>query len=422
MRVAHLLRKYDPAEWGGTETAIHQLTSGLAGHGVESIVYAPRIPAPPEPADPLATAGRSVRRFRACLPIWGISAERRRQLVALGGNPISFDLPGALWNEEQLDLIHSHALGRLGAIGRVMARTRRLPFVLSIHGGVYDLPVSVREGLVRPANGGWDWGRPLGMMLRARHLLAEADAVVTVNPREAALIRQSHPHQRVFAESHGVPAAVFAQDSRVAAREAFPGLQGRWVLLVLGRIDPTKNQDWMITQAAELARRHPRITLVFVGACTNEEYGSALQARIAREGLQGSVLLVGSLPFGDPRLVGLLQAARAVVVPSLSETFGIVILEAWAAGTPVISSRTSGATAIVREGVNGLLFDLERPATFHAAVDELLRRPALGLELGAAGRAKVVAEFDTAMLAGRMKQLYAELIEEKHALRHPARR
>jgi len=422
MRVAHLLRKYDPTEWGGTETAIHQLTSGLAVHGVESIVYAPRIPFPDGPADPLAGAGRSVRRFRACLPVWGLPVERRRQLVALGGNQISFDLPGALWRENKLDVIHSHALGRLGAIGRVMARSRRIPFVLSVHGGLYDLPVSVHEALVRPAIGGWDWGRPLGLLLRSRHLLAEADAIVTVNAREAELIRERHPRQRVFFESHGVPAAVFAQDSRAAARQAFPMLQGRWVLLVLGRIDPTKNQEWVIAQTAELVRRHPRICLVFVGACTNEAYGSTLEARIAQEGLQANVLVVGSLPFGDPRLVGLLQAARAVVVPSVSETFGIVILEAWAAGTPVISSRTSGATAIVQEGVNGLLFDLAHPATFHAAVDQVLLRPALGLELGAAGRAKVVAEFDTAMLAGRMKQLYAELIEEKHALRHPARR
>src|SRR5665213_2468496 len=241
MRVAHLLRKYDPTEWGGTETAIHQLTAGLAGHGVESIIYAPRISSLERTVDPLENAGRGVRRFRACVPVLGIPSERKRQLVALGGNAISFDLPAVLWSEGNLDVIHSHALGRLGAIGRVVARSRRLPFVVSVHGGAYDLPAAVREGLARPANGGWDWGRPLGMLLRARHLLAEADAIVTVNPREAALIREHHPRQRVFFDSHGVPAAVFAKDNRTAAQQAFPSLQGRRVLLVLGRIDPTKN-------------------------------------------------------------------------------------------------------------------------------------------------------------------------------------
>jgi len=422
MRVAHLLRKYDPTEWGGTETAIHRLTAGLAGHGVESIVYAPRISSAGAADDPLAASGRSVRRFRACMPVWGISSERRRQLVALGGNAISFDLPGVLWREEGLSVIHSHALGRLGAIGRVVARGRRLPFIVSVHGGAYDLPSAVREGLLRPGAGGWDWGRPFGMLLRARHILKEADAVVTVNPREAELISERHPGQRVFTGSHGVPAALYTRDSRSAARDAFPSLRDRPVLLVLGRIDPTKNQDWLVGQAADLVRRHPRICLVFAGACTDPAYAGAMRARIARDGLEDCVKLAGSLPFGDARLIGLLQEARAVVVPSVSETFGIVILEAWAAGTPVISSRTSGAKAIVNEGVNGLLFDIERPASFHAAVDRLLGRPELGAEWGAAGRAKVAAEFDTDVLAGRMKRLYEELIGEKNALRHPSRR
>jgi glycosyltransferase involved in cell wall biosynthesis len=443
MRVAQLLRKYDPTEWGGTESAIHQLTAGLAAHGVESVVYAPWIPdvnrgearfrshrgsdaTHPAPRredwDPLATAGRTVRRFHACVPVWGIPSERKRQLIAVGGNAISFDLPGALWSERNLEVVHSHALGRLGAIGRVVARSRRLPFVLSVHGGVYDLPAAVTERLLRPASGGWDWGRPLGLLLRARHLLAEADAVVTFNPREAALIRERHPRQRVICESHGVAAAAFAQDNRAAAQRAFPALHGRWVLLVLGRIDAAKNQEWLLAQLAELARRHPKICLVLVGACTDRDYGDALQARIAREGLQAFVLLAGSLPAGDARLVGLLQMAWALILPSVSETFGIVILEAWAAGTPVISSRTSGATSLVQEGVNGLLFDLARPTTFHAAVNQVLGRPALGRALGAAGRAKVIAEFDTSVLAGRMKRLYEELIGEKNALRHSARR
>ncbi len=421
MRVAHLLRKYDPTEWGGTETAIERLAAGLVGREVASIVYAPRLSAAVTTTDPLVAIGCTVRRFRAFVPVWGISAERKRQMIAVGGNVLSFDLMLALWREPGLDVIHSHALGRLGAIGRAVARKRRLPFVLSVHGGAYDLPAAVREELHRPA-GGWDWGRPLGMMLRARHLFGESDAIVTVNEREAALIRERHPGRRVFVQPHGVPAARFAPDQRAAARAAFPTIGDRAVLLVPGRIDPVKNQDWLVAQAAELVRRHPRVLLVLVGACTHREYGEALQQRITREGLQGAVLLTGKLPPGDPRLIGLFQEARAVVLPSLSETFGLVILEAWAAGTPVISSRTSGATALVTEGVNGSLFDLARPETLHAAVEQLWSKPERSAEWGGAGRAKVIAEFDTAVLAGRMERFYAELIAEKNAHGHSARR
>src|SRR5262245_26528062 len=96
MRVAHLLRKYDPAEWGGTETVIHQLFDGLRGQGVESVVYCPRLPQLTA-GDPLAEAGCQVERFHACVPVWGLTAEERRQMVAVGGNLMSFDLLRALW-------------------------------------------------------------------------------------------------------------------------------------------------------------------------------------------------------------------------------------------------------------------------------------------------------------------------------------
>jgi len=72
----------------------------------------------------------------------------------------------------------------------------------------------------------------------------------------------------------------------------------------------------------------------------------------------------------------------------------------------------------VEESVNGLLFDLDRPAGFHLAVDSILAHPDLAARWGAAGRAKVVSDFDTSTRASRMKRLYEELIEEKNALRH----
>ena len=417
MRIAHVLRKYNPSEWGGTESALLQLTADLSGLGVQSVVYAPCL-SPGTPAgDPFAASGCTVRRFRACVPVWGISAERRRQMISVGGNLVSCDLVGLLGGEGDVNLVHSHALGRLGAITRVVARARRLPFVISVHGGVYDLPASVHRDL-RGDGGGWDWGKPLGLLLRARRLMEQADAIVTLNPREAALIKERHPGKRVLSMAHGVPTANFARDCRAEAAAAFPVLNGRPVLLVVGRIDPTKNQDWVVGQAHELARRHHGVLLVFAGACTHREYGAALQARLEREGLKDVVLMVGGLPSGDARLIGLLQAARAVVVPSLSETFGIVILEAWAAGTPVISSRTSGALGLVEEGVNGLLFDLAEPAGFHSAVDGVLGRPEHAARMGAAGRSMVIAEFDTSVSAPRMKRFYEELIEEKNASRH----
>jgi starch synthase len=422
MRVAHLLRKYNPSEWGGTESAVLQLTRAMGTQGVESVVYAPSLPADGYHADPFADAGFKVHRFRASIPMWGISQERRNEMIAVGGNVISFDLARSLLWDRGVDVIHSHAQGRLGAIGRMAARARNLPFVVSIHGGAYDLPAVTRAQLARAATGGWDWGKPIGLMLGARNLIGQADAILTLNPREAALIRKRHPDRKVFCESHGIATRDFMGDCRAQAMAAFPEIGNRPVLLVLGRIDPTKNQDWVVAEAAELVRRHPDVLIVLAGACTNREYGKSLELRIARGGFHPNILVAGPIPSGDPRLVGLLQLSRALVLPSTSETFGLVILEAWAAGTPVVSSRTSGAMGLIDDGKNGLFFDLESPGTFHRAVDVVLANPQAARDMGLAGRQKAVSEYDTAVCAGKMRSLYEKLVEEKNALRHNSRR
>ncbi|MEO6036482.1 MAG: hypothetical protein ABIQ35_14615, partial [Verrucomicrobiota bacterium] len=82
MQVAHLLRKYNPSEWGGTETAVKRLFDGLQYHHVQSIAYCPRIKATAE-RDPFADSGYEVKRFNASVPVWGISTEQREALVSM---------------------------------------------------------------------------------------------------------------------------------------------------------------------------------------------------------------------------------------------------------------------------------------------------------------------------------------------------
>lgn len=427
MRVAHLLRKYNPAEWGGTETVMHQLVDALRAQGAESVVYCPRL-APstgdgaklPAVRDPLVDAGCLVTRFNACLPVWGLTEERRRQMVAVGGNLLSLDLLRLLWAARGLSVIHAHTLGRIGGAGLTVARRRNLPFVLTIHGGVYDLPAATRQSFRQAGRAGWEWGRVFGFLMRSRQVLAEADAILTCNPREAEFVRERHPGRRVVVQPHGVRAELYETDHRAAAEAAFPAFRGRDVLLALGRIDSVKNQGWLVEQWPEVLRRHPRALLVLAGPCTDEAYGAALERRIAALGLGERVRLTGRLPPADPRLIGLVQSARAVLLPSVSETFGLVILEAWAAGTPAISSGTSGARALIEHGRTGWLFDLSRPAEFHGALGAVLSGPAEGVAaVRAAARARV-RDYDVRAIGGRMKALYEELWEARHAVCDPA--
>jgi alpha-maltose-1-phosphate synthase len=407
MRCAHILRKYNPTQWGGTETAVLQLTNGLREHGVTSTFFAPELDEPPK-TDPLSEAGHYVKRYRAIVPVARISDEQRAQLISVGGNIMSFDLIWRLFSEPA-NVIHSHALNRIGGIALTAAKFRNLPFVVQIHGGVLDLPQKVKAELAKPLEGGLEWGKLFGAPLRSRKVLPEADAILTCNKREAELLREKYPNKKILVQPHGVPLSRFNTDQRQSALAAFPELREGPYLLVLGRIDPVKNQGFVLEQLPELAKRHQHLHVVFAGACTDESYGKSLKKDARRNGREDRITFAGSLPPGDPRLVGLLQGAAAVVVPSHSETFGLVILEAWAAKRPVISTRNSGALDLIVDGCNGFLFDLENPKQFHDAVARVFSQ---SQELGERGY-EVAREYDTVKLAGRVRDLYAQLAEEK---------
>jgi glycosyltransferase involved in cell wall biosynthesis len=413
MRVAHVLRKYNPAEWGGTETALQRLFEGLTPEAVTPVIFCPKAESNGEVDDPFELAGYPMKRFRACVPTLGLPEDEKRQQIAVGGNLMSFDLLPALWRERDLAVIHSHTLGRIGGIGLTVARRRNLPFLVTIHGGVLDLPEKLKQEFASPLSRGWEWGKIFGLLLKTRQLLDRCDAILTCNPREAELMREKYPGKRVQVQPHAVSTEVFQRDVREVAHKAFPQIRGKKVLLCVGRIDPVKNQGWLIEQFPAVLQKHPNAILVLAGACTDKIYGVRLLQRIQKLGLETHVLLTGGLPPRDPRLLGLFQEAALVLLPSISETFGLVILEAWAAGVAPVSSRTSGAHSVIQHGHNGFLFDLDKPHSFNEAVDLLLSKEQLAKEFGARGREHVKAEFDTRVLARRVKQLYEELIAEK---------
>jgi len=360
-----------------------------------------------------AIAGCEVSRFNAFIPIVGLSKERKREMIAVGGNLMSFDLITALWRERNISIIHTHTLGRIGGIGLTIAKQRRIPFVVTIHGGVHDLPEKIKKEFNTPIAGGWEWGKLFGLLFQSHRLFRDADAIVTCNPNEAALLRQRYKDKHIVVQPHGVPIQVYRQDQRQAARAAFPEICGKQVLLSVGRIDPIKNQDWLLAQASVFLQRWPNTLLVLVGACTNEPYGVQIEKRLKGLGLNGQVLLTGGLPSADPRLIGLFQEAEAVILPSISETFGLVILEAWAAGTIPLASRTSGASALIENGVNGFLFDLAQPSSFHSALDQILANRNFARQLALHGGRKVENDYGLDVIAGRLKRLYDEILEEK---------
>src|SRR5258706_9136550 len=166
MRVIHLLRKYDPSQWGGTETATQRLLDGLRENGVDSVVYCPRLDDEPA-SDPLKCSGHQVERFKAFVPVLGLSDKRKRELVAMGGNLMSFDLIQSLWRETRASVIHTHALGRIGGIGLTNAQPRQMPFFVLVYRGGFDLPAKMLQTFNVSVSGGLEMGNMFGFFLQS---------------------------------------------------------------------------------------------------------------------------------------------------------------------------------------------------------------------------------------------------------------
>lgn len=408
MKVAHILRKWDPREWGGTETVVYQLLEGIRDAGGESVVFCPSLEGDAV-EDPLVKAGFRVQRFKAFLPLCGLNEERRRQIISVGGDLMSIELLRALWKEPNVSVLHAHTFGHLGGVARTVARWRKIPLVASVHGGILDVPIAVRESASSRLEGTFHWGKVFGFLLGSRRLLADADVIITLNETEAKLLRERIPTQRIAVLPNGVPCADYHVDHKESAYGAYPEMRGKRVLIVLGRIDPIKNQRWVVEQLPQIFKDFPDAMLVFAGSCTDDAYLQTLKQRIDQLGVRENVLLTGGLPTRDQRLIGLLQLSTILLLPSISETFGIVLLEAWAAGTPVISSRTSGASQLVIHGENGWLFDLERPEHFHETLLRALSNPKTLAKAGQAGCEMVREQYDISKVTGQFLDLYNEL-------------
>ena len=90
-----------------------------------------------------------------------------------------------LSREPGLDLIHLHTGKRLGAIGRHVARKRRIPYVVTVHGGVLDIPDKEFATYLSPTEGCFEWGKLLGLLYGSRRVFDDADAIICVDASES---------------------------------------------------------------------------------------------------------------------------------------------------------------------------------------------------------------------------------------------
>src|SRR5215217_2220789 len=356
---------YDPV--GGMQNHAGQLSAELDRLGVPQTVltaYRPRAPR----RERLGRHGRVLR--------LGVPSRWLRQGYGPAAATAVATLPGPY------DLVHAH-LGEDAAVLPVaLAAARRwaAPLVVTVH-------MSPRHTLT---------GRgPRERFLRTVGGTAElvagrrAAAVITLTERLAAAVRRSGvPAHRVHVVPSGMRAAAFAP----------PAAGGRGVLYV-GRLHRQKGVDTLVRAVPLLP---PEVPVTLAGDGPER---AALEKLAARLGVADRVRVTGFLPHRQ--VPELLAGAAVAVLPSRYEELGTALVEAMAAGRPVVASAVGGIPELVRDGVDGLLIPPGQPAALATAVRAVLADPQLAARLGGHGRARV-AEHDWARLAARVLEIYLQ--------------
>jgi glycosyltransferase involved in cell wall biosynthesis len=359
---------------GGQEAVVDALAREFLRLGHEPIVLAPRPRLPLRPADSL-------------LPYPVIRHPRFFSTKRFVGFYRRFLM--AAHRQHRFDVVHCHDVYPTGYVASLCRLD--VPLVMTSHGG------DVRAGNVRLE-------KP-GMRPRFLRAVGAADALVSIGQftRDGFLQLQADP-ARIHDIPNGVDLKPFERSVARPAELDASIIPGKFMLF-LGRLAHRKGID-VLLRALSSYPETGGIELV-IGGSGDEQ--ANVQRLIVELGLQSRVVLAGRVT-GDVKTY-LLQNAKWVVVPSRGwEAFPLVVLEAYAAGRPVIGSRIAGLKDVVEPGVTGALFEENNAGQLALAFRSMDSDPELLKSTGIAAKARA-ADFGWETIANRHLELYETLRE-----------
>lgn len=267
------------------------------------------------------------------------------------------------------DIVHSHHWFS-GMAALPFARERGLPHLQSFHSIAAEHSSPLSEG-ERPESP--------GRLAGEAYLARESDAVIAISAAEAETVvqRLGGDAECVRVVSPGVDSLLFHPRERAA--EPF--------VVVAGRLDPLKGFDLAIEAVARIPEDlRPALVVAGEESVDYRDYPDELKALADERGIGDSVRFVGPQSRAD--LAGLLGEALVVAIPSHSETYGLVALEAAASGTPVVAAAAGGLREAVVDGVTGLVLRSREPGVWAEAIGRILQDPALRASLSVTARVR----------------------------------
>ena len=373
---------------GGMNVYVRELVSALSQAGVECTTY--------------------TRRTRADQPDV-VQVEPGHRVVHVPAGPYDLakeELPSVLGEfgdrvidhlrtDNPVDVVHANYF-LSGLVAHRIKHELDLPFVTTFH----TLAKVKAEGGDHES----EWRHEA-----EQQIVDCADAICVNCSEEENQFRRlyGNPKGRIEIVAPGVEHAFFATGERRGARHALQLPADVPVLLFVGRIQPLKGPDVAVRALAALGR--PDAILLVVGGASGQEGDGAvaeLHDLIAELGVERQVRFVPPQPHHI--LSTYYRAADAVVVPSRSESFGLVALEASACGVPVVASAVGGLLTLVDHGETGYLVPDRDPALFAHYLREIIDHPLHAAALGRRGAARA-RRYTWSFAAARLRRLYNDL-------------
>lgn len=196
---------------------------------------------------------------------------------------------------------------------------------------------------------------------------------------------------------------LLGEEVRPRMREEFGIGPGEIVVAMVGRFRPEKGHDILMAAAARVVREEPRVRFLLLGAGSQQHQMAEL---VRHHGIGERVLMPGF----RTDIPECLAAADIYAQPSRSEGLGTSVIEAGAAGLPIVASRIGGIPDIIASAEMGILVPSEDPEALAGALLTMVRNPAAAKAMGEAVRRHVLAEFSAEALTQRTEQAYMELV------------
>jgi D-inositol-3-phosphate glycosyltransferase len=316
----------------------------------------------------------------------------------------------ALRDGVSYDIVHAH-YWLSGYAAHYVKRYWNVPFTMMFHTTAH-MKNSVSDA---------QYHEPEFRDRMERRLVRLADSIIAGNPDERAdlIWRQRADPEKICTIPPGVDTDLFRPSDQLQARGRLGLREDEAVITFVGRIDPIKGIDTLLSAIQQLKPLVPDrpIVLQLIGGDLDSNGMPTgpleLVAQWIRDlGISDNVRLLGSRPQNQLPLF--YAASDLVCVPSRYESFGLVAVEAMACGRPVVASRAGGLIYSVDDGVSGLLAPVNDSGAFASAMARILNDPRLAEEMGSAAR-EHAQRFAWPAVAESMHHVYRRLAEGHRA-------